>query len=75
MEQKYKAMDMLTNLEEHYQENFYAMDIETTGMKHKHPIQIAIVLFIEGKPFKWFNEYYQPEVKIQPRAKLIHGLT
>ena len=51
------------------------MDIETTGMKEKHPIQIAAVWFKEGKPHKFFNQYYLAEVKIQPRATQVHGLT
>ena len=45
------------------------MDIETTGMKYRHPIQIAAVLFKNGMPDKYFNHYYLADVKIQPRAK------
>ena len=38
-----------------HMKNFYAIDTETTGFDHNHPLQIAAVLFIDGKPKATYN--------------------
>ena len=65
----------MRQLEKHYQKNFYALDVETTGLKYNHPIQIAVQLFQDGIPKEYYNQYFLPEVKIERKALLIHGLT
>ena len=37
-------------IEKMHMKSFYAIDTETTGFDFNHPIQIAAVLFVDGKP-------------------------
>ena len=55
--------------------NFYALDTETTGFDHNHPLQISAVLFIDGKPKATNNQYLMTAIEIQPEAYSIHGLS
>lgn len=38
----------MESLEKHYNKNFYAIDIETSGFEHNEPLQIGVVLFENG---------------------------
>ena len=53
--QRKNAMDRQKTLEKKYQTNFYALDTETTGFDHCRPLQVAIVLYMDGRAVKQFN--------------------
>ena len=55
--------------------NFYAIDTETTGFSHNHPLQIAAILILDGKPKARNVQYIKTNLPIQEDAYRIHGLT
>ena len=67
--------DEQRQLEEHFANNFYALDIKTTGYVTNEPVHISGVLFEDGKPVRYFNRYLQPESIITPQAYMKHGLS
>ena len=54
--------------------NFYALDTETTGFNSNEPIQIAAVIFENGKLVKCYNKYFNAEAPITHDAFKTHGL-
>ena len=68
-------MSRQRTVERMHMRNFYALDTETTGFDHNHPLQIAAVLFIDGKPKATYNQYLRTTIEIQPDAYSIHGLS
>ena len=61
-------------VEKQHQTNFYALDVETSGFIHYEPIQIAVVLFLNGIPVKHINWFFLPTSEITEEAREIHGL-
>ena len=55
--------------------SFYAIDTETSGFDFNQPVQIAAVLFVDGKPKATNNQYLMTTKEIQPGAYAIHGLS
>ena len=55
--------------------NFYAIDTETSGFEHHEPLQVAAILFEDGKPTKQYNQYFLPTLKITEEATKVNGLT
>ena len=73
--QKKNFMGRQKTVEKMHMKNFYAIDTETTGFDHNHPIQIAAILFIDGNPRATINQYLMTAIEIQPSAYGIHGLS
>ena len=73
--QKKNFMGRQKTVEKMHMKNFYAIDTETTGFDHNHPIQIAAILFVDGKPRSTYNQYLKTYKEIQPGAYGIHGLS
>ena len=73
--QKKNFMGRQRTVEKMHMKNFYALDTETTGFDHNHPIQIAAILFVDGKPRSTYNQYLKTSKEIQPGAYGIHGLS
>ena len=48
--------------------------METSGFIHYEPIQIAVVLFLNGIPVKHINWFFLPTSEITEEAREIHGL-
>ena len=63
----------LEAIEKRYSKNFYVLDTETNGFKDNEPIQIAALLFENGKQVDKFNMYYLPENAITKEALEMHG--
>ena len=70
-----KADERIRDREKTYEENFYALDVETSGLKHCRPIQIGAILVEERKLKHTYDVYFKPGVAIQKRAYLTHGLS
>ena len=73
--QKKNYEERQKRLEKQYETNFYALDTKTTGAEKNHPIQVAVILYENGRPTERYNHYFMPTVKIGQRAKMVHGLT
>ena len=48
--------------------------METSGFIHYEPIQIAVVLFLNGIPVKHINWFFLPTSEITEEAREVHGL-
>ena len=55
--------------------NFYAIDIETNNLDKPEPLQIAIVLFQDGRMVNSWNKYFESKFPSTHSALLTHGLT
>jgi DNA polymerase III epsilon subunit-like protein len=55
--------------------NFYAIDIETNGFEYNEPLQIAIVLYKDGKIDTEWNKYFKSKYPCTPSARDTHNLT
>ena len=63
----------MTTKKKKHAKNFYVLDTETTGLLTKELIEVAAVLFQEGKEVKRVKEVFLPKKKITDEAKKIHG--
>ena len=56
-----------------YEKSFYVLDTETSGFKHNEPIQIAVLLYIDGVESGRYNHFYMPDGRITKSAFKTHG--
>ena len=59
--QEKKAKAQLKTIEKRYKKNFYVLDCETSGFNHNEPIQIAVLVFENGRETARYNKYVLPE--------------
>ena len=58
-----------------YDKNFYVIDTETGGFPKNEPIQIAVLLFLNGEQAGLYNQYFLPQSKMTESAVKTHGKT
>ena len=75
LRQKRNAATRWSKLERSHMRNFYAIDTETSGFKHHEPLQVAVVLFEDGRPKTQYNQYFLPSKEITDEAISVNGLT
>ena len=63
----------LEAIEKRYSKNFYVLDTETNGFTDNKPIQVAALLFENGKQVDKFNMHYLPENAITKEAFEMHS--
>ena len=56
-----------------FDKNFYVLDTETGGFPKNEPIQIAVLLFLDGEQAGVYYNYFMPESKMTDSAIKTHG--
>ena len=66
--QEKNAKARLSTQQKKHAKNFYVLDTETTGLLTKELIEVAAILFEEGKEVKRVKEVFLPKMKIMSDA-------
>ena len=66
--QKKNAKARLATQQKKHAKNFYVLDTETAGLKTKELIEVAAILFLDGKEDKRMKEVFMPKKKITSEA-------
>ena len=59
--QERNAKARLATQQKKYHKNFYVLDTETTGLKTKELIEVAVILFLDGKESRHVQEIFMPK--------------